>query len=594
MKTINNILDFIKHKLVFLPLLLILMFYFSLADENLKTIFAGIAIFILGMNFMESGFKLFSGDSLEKLISTFTSSKPRSMFMGFISTSIVQSSSLISIILISFLSIKIISLAQAIAVIFGANLGSTTTAWLISFFGLKLNISSYAMPMIVFGVIFTLFKTKVYEAFGNVLLGLGFVFLAIFYMKNGFEGLQGTIDLSSYSLDGLLGFIVFCFVGAIITLIMQSSGASMALIITALALNQITYDNAIALTIGVNIGTPFTAVLASITSNMNGKRLALVHLVFNFLTAFFVSIFLFQILGLIEIISEYFHIKDDNYIIKLSLFHTIFNLFGLIIMSPFIGRFEQLSRYIIKDKVKAFHKPKYISNELVDVPLVSIKALEKELVNLYLSSHKIILHTISLNRTEVFSKKDLKKIVKHSISEIYLDNVYTRNIKYLYEEIIKFASLSQKYMDKEEIHKVFKLKIAAKEILNAIKEVKSLQKNILIYLDAKNEFIRKEYNILRLEIANCLKQIDLLTADDLSYEDKYIKISKLNERVEKLDIIGSGKIDDLIRQNKINAKMASSLISDSLRTYHICKKLVFITNIIFLKENEFNILEKED
>jgi phosphate:Na+ symporter len=588
---LKKLFDYSRFKIVVFPLVLLTLAYFLFAEENLKTIFVGIAIFIIGMKFMEDGFKLFSGNSLEIFLEKFTNSLPKSMFMGFFATTLVQSSSLISIIIISFLSIKIITLPQAIGVIFGANLGSTTTAWLVSFFGLKLNIASYAMPMIIFGVIATFLKSRTYEALGNVLLGLGFVFLAIFYMKDGFETLQGTIDLSQYAIEGYMGFVIFALVGAVATVVMQSSGATMALIITALALNQITYENAIALTIGVNVGTPFTAVLASLTSNENGKRLALVHLVFNCVTALATFSFLANLTSFIDVISNYFGVLDNNYTIKLSIFHTIFNLAGIIIMTPFISKIEKLSRYIIKDKYKAHYKPKFISKELIDVPVVSIKALENELLHLYKNSQKIILHTISLHRTDVFSNKNLKKTIKKSNDVIVLDNIYNKNMKQLYNEIMTFASASQKYMEKEDEYKVFKLKIAAKEILNGVREVKKLEKNILTYLNSKNQFIKLEYNILRMELANSLKEIDLLDNEKYSEEKKSSKISKINKRLNTLDIITNGRIDTLIRKNKINAKMASSLISDSSTTYHICKKLLLITNILFMKDEKLEIIE---
>ena len=154
-----------------------------------------------------------------------------------------------------------------------------------------------------------------------------------------------------------------------------------------------------------------------------------------------------------------------------------------------------------------------------------------------------------------------------------------------------FASASQKYMGKDDIYKVFKLKIAAKEILNAVKEVKKLQKNILTYLNSKNIFIKSEYNILRIELANSLKEIDLLNHIKLSEVKKIIKINKINKRIKTLDIITNGRIDSLIRENKINAKMALSLIADSSTTYHICKKLVLITNILFMKDKNLEIIE---
>ena len=585
MMGINAIIEKSRIKIVLLPLGILFISYFLFSDENMKTIFAGIAIFIIGMKFMEAGFKLFSGNNLEAFLEKSTNSLPKAMFTGFFATTLVQSSSLISIIIISFLSIKIITLSQAIGVIFGANLGSTTTAWLVAFLGLKLNISSYAMPMIILGVLATFLKTRTYEAIGNVLLGLGFVFLAIFYMKSGFENLQGNIDFSLYIIDGYLGFIIFALIGAFATIIMQSSAASMALIITALALGQISYDNAIALTIGVNVGTPFTAVLASLGSNVNGKRLALVHLLFNVITALFALVFLVFLKDFIDIIAVYFGINDDNYAIKLSLFHTLFNLIGIVVLSPFISKFEYFSKLLIKEKYQATYKPKFISKELIDVPVISLKALENELVHLYKSSQKIILHTISLHKSDVFGKKNLEKTIQKSNKHIYLDNIYNKNMKSLYGDIMHFASLSQKYMNKEDIHKVFKLKIAAKEIINGVKEVKKLEKNTSLYLKSKNTFIKNEYNVLRMGLANALKEIDLLANDKYSFEKKTSKLNKINEHIAALDILSNGKIDSLIRENKINAKMASSLITDASTTYHLCKKLLLISNILFVKEN---------
>ncbi len=184
---------------------------------------------------MEDGFKLFSGGTLEIVLQKFTKNLYTSIFTGFLTTSIVQSSSLISVIVISFLSVELISLTQGMAIVFGANLGSTTTAWIVSALGLKIKISMYAMPMIIFGVIFRFSKNNTYIGFGNILLGLGFIFLGISYMKDGFDTLRSAIDLASYSIGGTTGILLYILIGAFATVVIQSSSATMAIIITALA-----------------------------------------------------------------------------------------------------------------------------------------------------------------------------------------------------------------------------------------------------------------------------------------------------------------------------------------------------------------------
>ena len=220
-------------------LILLALAYLLFINTDAKIIIAGIAIFLIGMIFMEDGFKLFSGGILEKILSKATNNIPKAIFTGFFSTSIVQSSSLISVIIISFLSAGLISLSGAIGVVFGSNIGTTTTAWIVSSFGVKINISVYAFPMIIFGVILRFSKNKTYTGLGNVLLGLGFVFLGISYMKDGFETLKAGLDLSQFAMDGYLGIFVYICIGAIATIVIQSSSATMALIITALVTNQI-------------------------------------------------------------------------------------------------------------------------------------------------------------------------------------------------------------------------------------------------------------------------------------------------------------------------------------------------------------------
>lgn len=186
----------------------------------------------------------------------------------------MQSSSLVSVITISFLGVRLIGLAAGIGIIFGANLGTTTGAWLIAGFGLKVKISAYAMPMLVFGIIMVFQKSKHLKGFGYILAGLGFLFLGIHHMKEGFEAFRDTIDLTAFAVAGYPGIFLFTLIGVFATVVMQSSHATLVIIITALAAQQITYENALALAIGANIGTTITAILGSMSSNVQGKRLA--------------------------------------------------------------------------------------------------------------------------------------------------------------------------------------------------------------------------------------------------------------------------------------------------------------------------------
>lgn len=192
-----------------LPTMLLFLSYGFWISPDFKEISAGVAIFLFGMLALEEGFKAFTGGLLEQILKKTTSSVWKSLSFGVVSTTLMQSSSLVSVITISFLSAGLIGLAAGIGIIFGANLGTTTGAWLIAGFGLKVKISAYAMPMLVFGIILVFQKSKSLNGIGYILAGLGFLFLGIHYMKEGFEAFRDTIDLTAFAVGGYPGLFLF-------------------------------------------------------------------------------------------------------------------------------------------------------------------------------------------------------------------------------------------------------------------------------------------------------------------------------------------------------------------------------------------------
>ena len=311
-------------KAVLFSIFLVLSYGFWLSPD-IKQIAAGVALFLFGMLALEEGFKAFTGGLLEKILRKTTNKLWKSLSFGVVTTTLMQSSSLVSVISISFISAGLITLASGIGIVFGANLGTTTGAWLVAGFGLKVKISAYAMPMLVFGVILVLQKQKELKSLGYIIAGIGFLFLGIHYMKEGFEIFRADIDLKAYAVPGYTGLFLYTLIGILATVVMQSSHATLVLIITALASQQITYDNALALAIGSNVGTTITAILGSISANVNGKRLAAAHLVFNAVTGILAIVFVYQLIDLVDWIALYLGVASDNYTIKLAIFHTLFS-----------------------------------------------------------------------------------------------------------------------------------------------------------------------------------------------------------------------------------------------------------------------------
>jgi phosphate:Na+ symporter len=576
------------------PLFLLAVAYLLFSSQDAKIIIAGIAIFLIGMVFMEDGFKLFSGGILEKVLEKSTSNVPKAIATGFIATAIVQSSSLLTIIVISFLSAEMISLSGAIGVIFGSNIGTTTTAWIVSAFGMKIDIAYYAMPMLIFGVIFRFNKNKTYQGFGNILVGLGFVFLGIGYMKEGFEAMKEGLDLAQFAMTGYLGILVYILIGVVATVVIQSSSATMAIIITALATGQIEYVNALALAIGANIGTTVTAIIGSLSSNANGKRLAVAHFIFNLVTGFIAIVFLYQLAGFVNMLSSHVGIDDKDYAMKLALFHTVFNIIGVLVVSPFTHKLVIYLESLFIEVDVDVSRAKYLDDVVVAVPESALAALEKEVIHLYDNASEVLAHAISLHRHSFLNQENILEAVKKSTSKIDIDvnKFYTTKLKELYGDIVHYATLSQDKMDADQIRQVYYYKVASKDIVEAVKEVQELQKNVNLYQKSKNEVIRNEYNILREKIANTLDKIDDIRNDEDDM-DSMIKVKQLKEDIKALDIIGNGRIDTLIRNNSITPKMATSLINDSSFAYDISKRLIDVAVTLWIKDQEIKTLAGE-
>ncbi len=570
---------------------MLVLAYIVFSSDDYKIIIGGIAIFLIGMIFMDDGFKLFSGGALEKLLAKSTKTLPRSIGTGFVATSIMQSSSLVSIIIISFLSAGLMSLSGAIGVIFGSNIGSTTTAWIISSFGVKIDMAVYAMPMIIFGVGFKLSDKHTLKGFGNVLIGLGFIFLGIEYMKDGFETLKNGIDLSSFQMEGYLGALVYILVGIVATVVIQSSAATMAIIITALVSGQIIYINAIELAIGANIGTTITAILGAMTSNSNGKRLALAHLIFNLVTGFVAIIFLYQLTDLTTFLALKIGIAADDYGMQLALFHTIFNVLGVLIISPFTTKLVAYleTKFIVKEDEDIL-KPLYLDNLVLTVPDASLNSIKKETIHLYDNAVEIIVHSIFLHMYQLHNSKEIEEAILHSdIDELQdINKFYESKIKYIYGEIIRFATLAQEYMDEIDKDKAYDLKLASRNIVESVKDMRDLQKNMFFYLKSGNEFIKEEYNHLRLNIAQTIEAIEeLKKSDDM---DAVTQLGLLRDKIRELKSIKNNIIDALIRENKIDTKMATSLINDSLLAYDVAKKLIAMATIVWIKDKDIREL----
>ena len=567
---------------IFLVVLAIVLYF----NPNFKTIATGVAILLFGMIMLEEGFKVFTKGPLQNILKKATDKLYKSISLGALVTAFIQSSSLVSVITISFISAGLISLAGGIGLIFGANIGTTATAWLVAGFGLKVKISALAMPMLVFGIIFSFQKKNSLKGIGNVLAGLGFFFLGIHYMKEGFDVFKEYIDLTQYAVPGFLGVVVYTGLGIIITTILQSSSATLALILTALAAGQIEYENALALAIGANVGTTITAVLGSLKSNVAGKRLAGAHLIFNTITGIVALAFIFPLANLVDYLSEVFGISATDFTLKLALFHTIFNIIGVLMMIPFIKRLERILLRFFKERVdKDIDEPKYLNEAVLEFPGSVISALIKESKYLYKNAiFEIVAHALNIHREDIKSDTKVKKIVKKSTEDMQVDveELYYKKVKNIYGEIIRYATTAQNNLklNKKQNTTITDIKIANRKMVEIIKDVRELNKNITLSLNLDNKYLLNEYDSFRKKIIKVLRVIYLFRKADNSaeYAEKLAQLKK----DAKAHIRQSNKsIDKLIRKDLITVEMASSLFNDYTNVNDMIKKLIEVAELLY-------------
>ena len=555
-------------------------------NSNFKTIASGVAILLFGMIMLEEGFKVFTKGPLQNLLKKATNKLYKSISVGALVTALIQSSSLVSVITISFISAGLISLTGGLGLVFGANMGTTATAWLVAGFGLKIKISALALPMLVFGIVFSLQKRASFKGIGNILAGLGFFFLGIHYMKEGFEVFKEYIDLTQYAIPGFVGVLVYTGLGIVITTILQSSSATLALILTALSAGQIEYENALALAIGANVGTTITAMLGSLGSNIAGKRLAGAHLIFNVTTGIVALALIYPLADLVDNLSRTFRISENDFTLKLALFHSIFNVLGVLLMLPFVKILERsLLRFFVERTDRDIDEPKYLNRAILEFPGTVISAMIQESQYLYKNAiFEIVAHALNIHQRDIKSTKKMKKVVKKSTEDMGVDveGLYYTKVKTIYGEILKYATLAQNdlQLTSEQNNAITSIKMANRKMVEIVKTVRELNRNLTLSMHLENENLSKIYDGFRRKVGKVLRVIDQFRrAEDM---DDYL--DKLNQlKKEARENIGQSNksIDRLIREDLITAQMASSLFNDYSNVNDIIKKLIEVAELLY-------------
>ncbi len=388
------------------------------------TLLGALGMFLYGMNLMSSGLQKASGDRLRGFLSAMTSNPFKGVMTGLGITSIIQSSSATTVMVVSFVNAGLLTLVQAIGVIMGANIGTTVTAWLVAWLGFKADISVLAIPLMVFGFLFSNSKKNQRQNIGEIIVGFCLLFLGLSFMKESVPDLNETPQVlefvktwSSHGFGSVLIFLVF---GTLLTLVLQSSSATMALTLIMLSMGWIPFEMACAMVLGENIGTTITANIAASVGNTQAKRAAMSHTIFNLFGVVWALIFFKPFLSLVEAIIDAFGVTDPSTsaLYGLSMLHTLFNTINTLVLIWFVKYIEKAVIFIIKPAKNKEAEPfrlKYISAGYLATPeLASEQALDEIIHFAQISRNGLDYAKQAMEENNVDKFEELnKKLVKY-------------------------------------------------------------------------------------------------------------------------------------------------------------------------------------
>ena len=410
------------------------------------TIAGALAFFIYGMKMMSDGIQRAAGAQMRSILKSMTHNRFLGVFTGFLTTALVQSSSATTVMTVSFVNAGLLTLVESAGIMMGANIGTTITAWIISIFGLEISLSHYSIPLFAIGVPMLFSKRGNLKYWGEFVIGFSILFLGLSALKASVPNLENSSELLSWLEDfskyGFLSRLTFVLIGAVITIIVQSSSAAMAVTLTLCYNGWLPLDVAASMVLGENIGTTITAELASLVGNTNAKRSARIHSMFNIIGVSWMIILMPTILPILSsYVEESIHLFE-GYIkvdkadasqseklttFTLSAFHTVFNLLNVLLLLPFVQYLVRVAKWSIKDDKKddEVGRLKFIRS-IARTPELALPELQKEtehfaevVSRMSAFTNKLINSTISKEQNELVQRiKKYEKITDKMEIEI--------------------------------------------------------------------------------------------------------------------------------------------------------------------------------
>jgi len=445
-----------------------------------------------------------------------------------------------------------------------------------------MKIEAFALPFIGLGgigIIFSETSDKRYQ-FCRLLMGFGFLFLGLDYMKSSVEGVGQNFDLSMVPDYGLWLYLL---AGTLLTAIMQASAASIAIVLTALHSGLITFDIGVAMVIGANVGTTITVILGSLGGIPAKKRVAFSHLIFNVVTAFVAFV---SINWLVWFIIHFVDIQTND-VMGLALFHTIFNVIGVILFFPFVGKLASLLYKIYPDRKPVLTA--YINNTPTEVIEAATAALRKEIIHLLHECQTYGLKLLKVDRQLLFEEP--LPLEKNSKKKLTLESLY-ENIKLLHAEIFAYYSkLQNQKLEVAEVKEQERMIFSSRNIMNSIKNFKGIRYDFDEFESSENVFMNDQYSIFRkrlLKLYHEMKGIQKLEDREEQYHNllkTFVKIEEADKRCikETINAVAEGRIREL--------EISSLLLVNRLFT-QACRLQIFSLKDLLLSQEQINNFDR--
>jgi len=382
----------------------------------------GVGIFLLGMVVMTDALKAMAGDALRNSLMTFTRTPATGSAIGALCTAILQSSSATTVAAVGFVGAELMSFQNALGVIFGANLGTTFTGWLVAIFGFKVKLGIIAFPIVFIGTVLKLYGRGRVSNIGLALAGFGLIFIGVTTLQEGMLGLHAVFDFSQFSVDSLTGRLQLVLLGIAFTLFTQSSSAGVAAALTALFSGLIGWQQAAAIVIGMDIGTTVTAAIATIGGSIDARRTGFSHVIYNLCTGVIALMLIAPYQQLLEWFQPGLIDAEPEY--ALVGFHSAFNLLGVLIVIPFTNQFAQLMLKLVPSRSDSLTRG--LEEVLLGSPSLALDSVQRSVLMEY---RLLLKHLLAMLRGEIDGRTSLASL-QQSLDKThsYLDQIITTSV----------------------------------------------------------------------------------------------------------------------------------------------------------------------